>query len=210
VDQALAAERDGLNGRMYLDARGLKYDPQADPSGTGYAGYDESLRELARLLQEKTKWEVVLDDRGELFQAGNCPNAALYCGWYSLAKYVDAFTWTPGAVAYHIASSEASTLHQPDSPVWCNQMLQRGVAATMGPVNEPYLHAFPRPAEFFASLLTGQWTLAECYYRTLLLNSWMMTLIGDPLYNPFRDRPQLSPEDVHPSPIGCKKVWEEE
>jgi hypothetical protein len=38
----------------------------------------------------------------------------------------------------------------------------------------------------------------------------MMTLIGDPLYNPFRDRPHLSPEDVHPSPLGRKKVWEEE
>ena len=41
---------------------------------------------------------------------GNDPDAALYCGWYSLAKYVDAFDWKPGAVAYHLASSEAHTL----------------------------------------------------------------------------------------------------
>jgi hypothetical protein len=89
-------------------------------------------------------------------------------------------------------------------------MLQRGVAATLGPVAEPYLAAFPRPAEFFGFLLTGRWTLVECYYRTLAFNSWMMTLLGDPLYNPFRDHPQLSPEDVQPSPLGSQPLWEKE
>lgn len=210
VEQALTAEREGLKGIFYVDARGLPYNPQEDPTGSSYSGYDESLRELARLLQTKTKLPVVLDDQRELFPPGSCPDAALYCGWYSVAHYVDAFTWVAGAVAYHIASFEATTLHAPESPVWCNQMLQRGVAATMGPVAEPYLTAFPRPEEFFGFLLTGRWTLVECYYRTLTLNSWMMTLLGDPLYNPFRDRPQLSPEDVQPSPIGSKPLWEME
>lgn len=208
VDQALDAEREGLQGTFYIDARGLRYDPQADPTGSGYSGYDESLRELARLLQAKSSLPVVLDDREELFPPGSCPDAALYCGWYSVGHYVDAFNWVRGAVAYHIASFEATTLHAPESPVWCNQMLQRGVAATLGPVAEPYLAAFPRPAEFFGFLLTGQWTLAECYYRTLAFNSWMMTLLGDPLYNPFRDHPQLSPDDVQPSPQGSKPLWE--
>jgi uncharacterized protein (TIGR03790 family) len=210
VDQALAAEREGLRGTFYIDARGLRYDPQTDPTGSGYSGYDESLRELARLLQAKSPLPVVLDDREELFPPGSCPDAALYCGWYSVGHYVDAFTWVRGAVAYHIASLEATTLHAPESPVWCNQMLQRGVAATLGPVAEPYLAAFPRPAEFFGFLLTGRWTLVECYYRTLAFNSWMMTLLGDPLYNPFRDHPQLSPEDVQPSPLGSQPLWEKE
>ena len=206
VDQALRAEQDGLNGKVYIDARGRKYNAGKD-SGLGYNGYDESLRELARLLREKTTLEVVLNNRPELFQPGDCPEAALYCGWYK-AAYVDAFTWNPGAIGYHIESFTATTLHQAKNTRWCNQMLQRGVAATLGPVGEPYLFGVPKPAEFFGSLLTGQWTLAECYYRTLLLNSWMMTLIGDPLYNPFRDRPQLSPADVKPSPAGGKKLWE--
>ena len=66
-------------------------------------------------------------------------------------------------------------------------MIEDGVAATIGPVYEPYLMAFPRPEQFFGLLLEGQLTLVECYYRTLPFNSWMMTLIGDPLYRPYKN-----------------------
>jgi uncharacterized protein (TIGR03790 family) len=65
-------------------------------------------------------------------------------------------------------------------------MLEDGVCATIGPVYEPYLVAYPRPEEFFALLLQGDLTLVECYYHTKPFNSWMMTLIGDPLYRPFK------------------------
>ena len=134
----------------------------------------------------------MLDDEAKLFQPGECPEAALYCGWYSLAKYVDAFDWQPGAVGYHMASSEAATLRKPGSAVWCNAMLEDGVAATLGPVQEPYISAFPLPDDFFSLLLTGRYTLAEAYYRTAPYNSWAMVLVGDPLYNPFKNSPQLS------------------
>jgi hypothetical protein len=30
-------------------------------------------------------------------------------------------------------------------------------------------------------------TLAECYWRTEPFTSWMQTLIGDPLYRPFKN-----------------------
>ena len=43
-----------------------------------------------------------------------------------------------------------------------------------GPVAEPYLHAFPAADEFFPLLLTGKLTLAEVYWRTNPLTSWMM------------------------------------
>ena len=95
-------------------------------------------------------------------------------------------------MAYHLASSEAATLRDPGSQVWCKRMLEEGVCATMGPVYEPYLSAFPRPNEFFAVLLQGDLTLVECYYRTKPFNSWMMTLIGDPLYRPFAKRRSAS------------------
>ena len=85
---------------------------------------------------------VVVNDNPELFQPGECPNAALYCGWYSLARYVDAFEWRSGSVGYHIASSECATLKGRGSQVWCKMMLEKGVAATVGPVNEPYVQAF--------------------------------------------------------------------
>ncbi len=154
-----------------------------------YADFDKALLLTAKGIEEQTDIEVVLNDTPGLFQLGECPNAALYCGWYSLGKYVDAFEWAPGAVAYHLASSEATTLRDPESQVWCKRMLEDGVAATIGPVYEPYLFAFPRPEEFFAHLLRGELTLVECYYRTQPLNSWMMTLIGDPLYRPFKSKP---------------------
>ncbi|MCC7490742.1 MAG: TIGR03790 family protein [Fimbriimonadaceae bacterium] len=205
VDDAIRIEREGLKGKAYIDARGIKNNPNS-MDWYGYAGYDDSLRDLATLLREKARLEVVLNDEPRLFQPGECPDAALYCGWYSLANYVDAFTWAPGAVAYHIASSEAVTLRG-DSNQWCRKMLDKGVAATLGPVNEPYTIGFPKPYEFFANLLTGEWTLAEVYSRTLFLQSWMTSLIGDPLYNPYRGRALLTTADIRPSPAGAPLPW---
>src|SRR5947209_14622292 len=104
---------------------------------------------MARLLEKEAKLPVTLDDKPALFPPKSCPDCALYCGWYSLANYVDAFTFAPGAVAYHIASSEAVSLRNPRSKLWCVNLLQRGVVATLGPVTEPYTLGFPKPAEFF-------------------------------------------------------------
>ena len=112
----------------------------------------------------------------------------LYCGWYSLSNYKDAFGWNPGAIGYHMASGEAATIRTATSQVWCKQMLDRGVGATMGPVYEPYLLSFPRPNEFFALLCSGDFTYVECMYRTMSTTSWTMTVIGDPLYNPFKGK----------------------
>ena len=127
----------------------------------GYGEYDQSLRDLAERLGKHTKLDVVFDDKGPLFAAGNARTPRVYCGWYSLANYIDAFTWRPGAVGCHIASSEAVDLRQPGSRLWCPAMLERGVVATLGPTFEPYLSAFPLPDDFFPLLLTGRYTLAE-------------------------------------------------
>jgi hypothetical protein len=75
-------------------------------------------------------------------------------------------------------------------------MIQNGVVATVAGVNEPYLGAFPLPEEFFPLLMTGKWTLAECYWRTTPMASWRLTLIGDPLYNPFHAKPPLTASDL--------------
>jgi len=39
-------------------------------------------------------------------------------------------------------------------------------------------------------LLAGDRTLVECYFRTKKYTSWRLTLVGDPLYRPFRTNPQ--------------------
>ena len=188
IDTAIKIEKEGLEGKVYLDARGIGKLTQANVTPGSYADYDRALLITAKGLQEQTSLDVTLDTKGELFQPGDCPDAALYCGWYSLGKYVDAFDWAPGAVAYHLASAEATTLHKKDSQVWCKRMLEDGVCATIGPAYEPYLVAFPRPNEFFALLIQGDLSLVECYYRTKPFNSWMMTLIGDPLYRPYANK----------------------
>jgi len=190
IDQADRIERTGLTGKVYLDARGL-----TDKDGKFV--YDENLRALARFLRRSDiDFPVILDDNAALFQFGQCPDAAIYCGWYSLRRYVDAFGFVPGAVGYHIASFEAETLRKATSNVWCKRMLEEGAAATLGAVAEPFLDAFPLPGEFFGLLLTGRYTLVECFYLTKRYNSWRMTLIGDPLYRPFKTNPQLKVDQV--------------
>ncbi len=187
IDDSIKTERTGLTGTAYFDARWPM--PEKNPPGKnkmGYRFYDRSVHLAAGRVRTSDRMPVKIDDRSELFQPGEAPDAALYCGWYSLARYVDAFEWRPGSVAYHIASAECTTLKKKDSRVWCKRMLEEGVAATLGPVNEPYLQAFPVPDLFFALLLDGRLTLAEVYAFSKPFWSWQMVLIGDPLYRPFR------------------------
>lgn len=192
IDDAVSTEKVGLRGHVYLDARGLKADGRPGSYGT----YDQNLRELAALLRAKASLPTVIDNRKDLFGPAACPDTALYCGWYSVGRYQDAFTFVRGAVAFHIASNEAISLRDPKRRYWCKALLADGAAATLGPVHEPYLSAFPPPHDFFGLLLTGRYTLVECFYYTKPYNSWMMLLIGDPLYRPFALNPQLTVADV--------------
>ncbi|MCE9525720.1 MAG: TIGR03790 family protein [Planctomycetales bacterium] len=201
VDDAMEAEKEGLQGKVYVDARGIGYDPKEDP-GFGYGGYDQSMRDMAALLKDDAKLEVVLDDKGELFAKEACPDCSLYCGWYSHANFIDSCRFKTGAVAWHLASSEAVSLRQEGSKLWCKNLLEKGACATLGPVAEPFTIGFPKPAEFFGSLATGKYTLVESYGRTVMLTSWMGTLIGDPLYNPFGKKPALAEEKIFASPKG--------
>jgi len=185
IDDALATEQEGLRGRAYFDARWSK---PAAKNLSGYALYDGSIHAAAAGVRTSGRMEVRLDEHDELFQPGDCPQAALYCGWYSLGRYVDAFAWVRGAIGYHIASGECTTLKKKDSQVWCKRMLEDGLAATLGPVNEPYVQAFPLPELFFTTLVDGYLSLGEVYLISLPYLSWQMVLIGDPLYQPFRPR----------------------
>jgi len=190
VDDAIEIENKGLDGVFYIDARGLSSDDN-ERNGKDYDRFDRYLFNLHDVVKKYGSMPVVINDKPELFQDGDCPDAALYCGWYSLAEYVDAFKWQKGAVGFHIASGEAKTLKKADSNVWCKRMIEDGVAATLGPVREPYLASFPRPDIFFPLLMTGKVPLLEVYYRTLPHLSWRQILIGDPLYTPFKNKPAI-------------------
>lgn len=179
IDKAIEAEQKGLCGTVYIDARGL--DTVRQPSPNSFEFFDESLHSLAAVFKKRTTMNVDVENTESLFAPGACPNTAIYCGWYSLKKYIDAFDFVPGAVGFHIASLEAADLHNPAGSNWCTAMLCDGITATLGAVNEPYLHSFPRPDKFFGELLDGK-SLVEAFYRTKPFNSWQMVLIGDPLY----------------------------
>lgn len=177
VDKALTAEASGLHGTAYLDSRGIE-------GKSAYGQYDQSIRDLAMLIRLRSALPVKEERTGALFEPNACPETALYCGWYSLKKYVDAFDFVPGAVGFHIASYEAANLRDPGSMQWCPAMLRDGITATFGAVAEPYLHSFPDPRAFFSELFEGR-CLVEAYYRSKPFNSWQLQLIGDPLYTPF-------------------------
>jgi len=181
VDKAIAAEKTGLKGIAYIDSRGIADEKK--PSSPGY--FDQSLRDLATLLRLRTAMVVKEEQTGKLFAPGACPQTAIYCGWYSLKKYIDAFNFVDGAIGYHIASWEAVDLRDPNSNQWCPAMLKDGITATLGAVDEPYLHSFPAPKVFFEELFNGR-CLVEAYYHTKPFNSWQLVLIGDPLYTPFK------------------------
>ena len=199
VGDAVEVEANGLKGKVYFDARGIGFNSKNPGDASGYGGYDESFREAASLLKS-AGMDVTLDDKGPLFEPDSCKDAALYSGWYSHANFIDCCKYVKGAVAWHLASSEAITLRNPASKVWCPNLLQKGVAATLGPVAEPYTIAFPKPAEFFGFLITGKYTLVETYSRSTYLTSWMTVLVGDPLYNPYKNSPMINESLVVPSP----------
>ncbi|MDB5302756.1 MAG: hypothetical protein JWM97_305 [Phycisphaerales bacterium] len=193
IEASIAVEKDGLTGQVALDARGK---PPTEP----YGAYDQTLRNLAELLQKKTKLKVTLDDKEPLFPAHSLKDVAVYCGWYSLQNYIPPGQFNAGAVAFHVASSELISLHNKGEKGWCRGLMTDGVAATLGPVAEPYLQSFPPADEFFPLLMTGKLTLAEVYWKTCPWTSWMQTCIGDPLYTPYKANPPLKVEDL-PEPL---------
>lgn len=189
IETSVKVEQEGLSGNVLLDARG-KAPPDA------YGRYDQTIRDLGEIVKTKTQLPLTLDDQEGLFAAGSQRDVALYCGWYSLRKYVPAFAFKPGAVGFHIASAELVSLRGENERGWVRNLLNDGVVATVGPVAEPYLHSFPAADEFFPLLMTGEVTLAEAYWRCNPLTSWMNTCIGDPLYRPFKAKPALRHEDL--------------
>lgn len=180
VDKALSAEKKGLAGNVYIDSGYSKVKKDIEI----YEQYDRSLEETASMFKAEGK-RVVEESTAELFEPNQCPATAVYCGWHSLKKYVDAFVFVDGAIGIHISSLEAVNLRDANSTQWCPAMLTDGVSVTIGAVAEPYLHTFPEPKTFFRHLLDGL-CIAEAYYYTKPYNSWQLILIGDPLYKPFK------------------------
>jgi uncharacterized protein (TIGR03790 family) len=181
IDRAIATEELELTGRAYFDARGIQ-DPK-DPYLLGdqwirrasdlfrVSGFETTLDETPSVVPDYEPWEDV----------------AIYAGWYTEHWQgpfrQPGFKFRPGAVAYHIHSFSADSIRTVDRN-WVGPLINQGVTATMGSVYEPYLRFTPEVPTFFAALLQGL-TFAEAAYQSQIGLSWMVTVVGDPLYRPF-------------------------
>ncbi|MDZ4816436.1 MAG: TIGR03790 family protein [Verrucomicrobiota bacterium] len=179
IGDTIEAEKTGLAGRAYVDARGLESGP--------YATGDEWMKKAFASLQS-SGFETVLDNGPNLFPSWYpMQDTALYVGWYSQDmsgpfRRPD-FKFQRGAIAYHLHSFSAMTLRDSDR-YWCGPLLSRGVVATMGAVNEPFLHFTPNVGIFVDRLVNG-YNFGEAAYASQQFLSWQITFIGDPLYTPF-------------------------
>jgi len=179
IDDTLAAERYGLHGRAYFDARGIQ--------DKGYAEGDVWIKGACEAFRA-AGYECELDEREALFEENHpMTDVAVYAGWYAsnmTGPFLRPdFRFRPGAVAYHIHSASACSVRTQVAG-WVGPMLTKGAAASMGSVFEPYLALTPHVDSFFQRLLEGH-TFLEAGYASDSSLSWQTTFVGDPLYRPF-------------------------
>jgi len=189
VDKALAAESNGFWGRAYFDARGLSR------SDTNYFLGDEWIlagAEICRQLGFETETDTNADTLPAWYPMSH---VAIYAGWYAGSANgpfaLPKVEFMPGAFAYHLFSFSAETLHA-SGDSWCRVLLAKGAACTMGCVYEPYLQFTPNIAFFLQSFGNG-YTFGEAAWASQIALSWQNTVIGDPLYQPFKK----SPPELH-------------
>ena len=193
VDKALQAERDGLWGRAYFDARGLTQ------SQTNYWLGDEWILGAAQ-ISRALGFETVVDDKPGLFPLDfPMSQIALYAGWYADSAcgpfQLPKVEFMPGAFAYHLHSFSAATLRSA-SQGWCGPLLAKGATCTMGCVYEPYLPLTPNVALFLERFTIGQFTFGEAAWAAQPALSWQTTVVGDPLYRPFGKSPQALHDEL--------------
>jgi uncharacterized protein (TIGR03790 family) len=179
ITNGIAAEKNGLWGWAYIDLRST-----TDP---GFIVGDLWIK-MAGTEMRKSGITVLCDDLPETFPPGfPVTDAAAYFGWYS--QNIDGpwkdeeFRFLPGAVAAHLHSFSATTLHDANQG-WTGPLLEHGASASFGNVYEPYLVFTTDFGIFETELLKGR-NLAESYYSAQPVLSWMSVLVGDPLYRPY-------------------------
>lgn len=179
VMDGIRAEGEGLWGWGYVDLRSVGVE--------GYARGDQWIREAGHAMR-RSGIPVLSDDLPETIQAGfPVTDASAYYGWHAdniVGPFADpAFRFLPGAVAVHLHSFSAFTLHDPKKG-WIGPMIAHGASASLGNVYEPYLPFTTNLGVFANALLSGR-NLAQAYYAAQPVLSWMSICVGDPLYRPY-------------------------
>ena len=185
IVDAIAAEKNGLWGRAYVDG--------AHNLAAGFEVGEKWLADIPPQLH-KVGVPVVYDDSPAIFPDGYpMTDCALYYGWYAgnvAGPFLQPeFRFVPGAIAVHIHSFSANTLRDPNSN-WVGPLISRGAAASVGNVYEPYLQLTAHLNILNDRLLHG-FTFAESAYSSIEALSWMSVIVGDPLYRPYAGWLQL-------------------
>jgi uncharacterized protein (TIGR03790 family) len=181
VDRAMEAEENGLWGRGYFDLRAT-----TEPA---YLNGDRWISN-AWAAVKSYGYDSYLDAGPATIPAGfPLSQVAFYAGWYDAnasgpfaAPQVE---FMPGAVAYHLHSFSAATLRSTNQN-WVGPLVARGVTATFGMVAEPYLDGTPDIGAAYARLLYFGFSWGEAAIAAQRMLSWQLTVVGDPLYRPFR------------------------
>lgn len=185
VDKAIQAETDGLWGRAYVDLR-MTTDP-------GMKVGDEWMRGAADICRI-FGFETTVEETGSLFpESFPLSQVAFYAGWYT-ESVAGAFApldveFMPGAFAYHLHSFSAGALRTTNRN-WTGPLLARGATISMGSVHEPYLMGTPDIGVFTGRLTVHAFSFGEAAYASQNVLSWQTTVVGDPLYRPFKKTPQ--------------------
>jgi len=182
IDDSLWAEKNRLAGLAVVDTRNIT------DVKNGYLSGDVWLRNSRTMLQHDG-WTVKFDDKEAVLPATDpCNQVAIYLGWYSGQAEGPWVTkpdrFVRGAIAYHLHSYSAATVRS-DTGNWVGPLIAHGADATMGCVYEPYLALTPHEDIFTKHILAGDY-FAEAAYASIPGLSWMVTVVGDPLYRPFR------------------------
>jgi len=190
VRRAVSAEKLGVQGIAFFDARGLK-------SGAYMMGERMILR-AADIMKKDGRLPVKIDLRPEVVDLSLMKETiGFYYGWYS-------GRWTPknkrfrfgrGAVATHLHSYAGWSVAA--NSRWTGPMLAHGATAVLGTCDEPLLDGFPAPDPLVQNLLKGR-NLAEAALASMRFLSWVAYSVGDPLYRPFK------PKEPAPGPAAAK------
>ena len=188
VDKAITAENNGLWGRAYFDARGL--------TATNHYFLGDQWLLAGADISRQLGFEVEVDTNEATLPATfPMSHIGIYAGWYAFDPCgpftASKMEFMPGAFAYHLNSYSADTLRS-TTQHWCGPLLAKGATCTMGCVYEPYLQFTPNIA-FCLQALGNGYTFGEAAWASQIALSWQTTVIGDPLYQPFKK----SPPELH-------------
>jgi uncharacterized protein (TIGR03790 family) len=189
VDRTAAAEKLAqakmLAGTVYVDGnRGLPH-PATAPTGS-YEDGEWNIIGVETVFKKLGWYPIVTDwDMAEFGTAPaplTAPDALYYAGWYAFGHYNDVFTWKTGAIGAHLDSCSACDIR--GTTDWSAMALRRGITATFGAVNEPYVIGLPCYDQFFKYLTDGA-SFGEAGYESNPFGGWMVVFVGDPLYRPY-------------------------